>query len=420
MKRGILIGMIGLVLCLLCYLPGHGQWTVIKSFPYDMYDIQFLSSDIGYVCGGTNDGILMMTEDGGESWTTLITSATDIFRAAHFLSIEIGLLSTSGLGDRIFRTVDEGASWTEVYTGSSPMYDICFVNNSTGYIAPSVQNNHTIMKSYDAGASWNNVGSFTTTQSGSGVMDIDFPDGNTGYLGLDAGYIYKTASGGTNWIEKYSSDIFSIRALQFFTNETGYAAGLNSEGCPGINCGVLLHTTNGGEIWDTQFFDGEIYEVTFTDQNTGYIGSFGILKTTDAGQSWQMESGTALGEVTKIDFPESETGYALARLPGQAWLLKREPIPGIQQSIKVTRPTLSLFPNPVNDLLTISGSFPKGSTIHVEFLDVAGRCVVSLEIIDTFHGHFRKTVSVEMFSEGVYLVRAVSENQEVTKPIFIL
>jgi len=418
MKRRVFFRMIGMVLCLLCYLPGHGQWSVIKTFSCEMYDICFLSRDIGYICGGSNDGVLMMTEDGGDTWTTVITSATDIFRAVDYLTIDIGCITTTGLGDRIFRTDDAGATWIEVYVAGAPMYDINFLNNSTAYTAPSSLNSHSLVKSENAGVAWFEVGSFTTIQSGDGVMDIQFPDMDTGYLALDAGYIYKTTTGGVSWDEKYSTNTYSIRALQFFSTDTGYAVGEHTN-CAGTQCGILLCTQDGGEMWDTLFFEEEIYEIEFIDQDTGYIGSYGILRTTDGGLTWIPESGTSYGEVTKIDFPDPEVGYALARLPDQAWLLKRDPVMDVQEIDQHNIPTLTIFPNPASDIITLSYCSQNGSTVCFEFLDVTGRSVFSLKNRMISHGCFQESISVASLRPGIYMVRATCENQVVTKRVFI-
>jgi len=418
MIRGLRIVLVWII-CIAFPVIVNGQWAVIKSFPTEIFDIYFLNRDTGYVCGGTNDGILMMTEDGGETWTTVITSATDFFRAVCFVSPDTGFLSTSGLGERIFRTIDGGATWTETFSSSPPIYDICFPTHTTGYISPSIMEYQSVKRSEDAGAIWQDAGSFVTLQSGMGTMDLDFPELNTGYMALDAGYIYKTVNGGNDWAEKYSTDDYRFRALQFFAPDTGYAIGTIDGECLGINCGLLLKTLNGGETWDHSYVNPEIYEVEFTDPDTGYIGSNGILKTNDGGLTWEMEPGTNIGEVTKIDFPDPGMGYALARQTGQAWLLKRNPLTGILDYPQNKIASMTLFPNPTSDEITLSGCFTKGSVVRFEFRDVTGRCVFARENIKTFHGYFRETISVESFRSGIYLVRTVSENQTVTKTVFI-
>ncbi len=73
----------------------------------------------------------------------------------------------------------------------------------------------------------------------------------------------------------------SMQSLSFPDSLTGYAVG---------ECGTIIKTTNGGLSWIIQSSGTyeTLYAVDFTDPDTGYaVGAEGtILKTTNGGSDW--------------------------------------------------------------------------------------------------------------------------------------
>jgi len=96
----------------------------------------------------------------------------------------------------------------------------------------------------------------------------------------------------------------ALNSVFFPDANIGYAVG---------NYGTIVKTTNGGTDWDIES-SGTTYNLTsvfFSDANTGYaVGNNGIiLKTNDGGSSWYpLSSGTVYG-LTSVYFINASTGF---------------------------------------------------------------------------------------------------------------
>ncbi len=111
--------------------------------------------------------------------------------------------------------------------------------------------------------------------------DIQFLDTLNGWLAgrihrtkyRDNGGIFKTTDGGISWFASYITDSSEIYSLQFIDRDYGWAYGSR---------GVILKTTNGGNVWtkydsrelmyyqDSLHLTGTIY---FLNRLEGWIGS---------------------------------------------------------------------------------------------------------------------------------------------------
>lgn len=89
----------------------------------------------------------------------------------------------------------------------------------------------------------------------------------------------------------------------FFTcADTGFAVG---------DFGTLMKTTDAGLSWEVIELDYSlnIHSVIFTDNHTGFISGGDILKTEDGGLSWNVVC--PWNGFTSLSFPDIDTGYAV-------------------------------------------------------------------------------------------------------------
>jgi len=135
-------------------IDGGYNWISLESnTSITLYDIYFLNASEGFVvsgesgCGGTGcipeGGIILYTNDGGQTWSELNNSPSDIFDMYFTNELEgfaFGRGNYSG-GDfghsygSIFHTIDGGEHWT----GSSNVHEtgvivsVSFPSNKKGY-----------------------------------------------------------------------------------------------------------------------------------------------------------------------------------------------------------------------------------------------------------------------------------------------
>jgi len=131
-----------------------------------------------------------------------------------------------------------------------------------------------------------------------------FTDAYNGYIGGEAGTIFKTTDGGNSWTTYSSGIVLSIESLYFTDSITGYAVGSS----------IILKTTNAGITWngDTTGIDA-LNDIYFTDDNTGYaIGYHGVIyKTINAGVSWYTLTSGIESNLYSISFTDANTCYAV-------------------------------------------------------------------------------------------------------------
>ncbi len=128
------------------------------------------------------------------------------------------------------------------------------------------------------------------------------------------GHTLYSFDGGSSWdTTTYNSGYF-FKGIAFANNNIGVIAVLGSVGC-------VLRTTDGGVNWAWTWCDqtySGVYDITFTDATTGYMAGYGntqfgdgnIIKTTDAGQSWNSITGAIPNKPFEfIHFADNDVAY---------------------------------------------------------------------------------------------------------------
>jgi photosystem II stability/assembly factor-like uncharacterized protein len=190
--------------------------------------------------------------------------------------------------------------WYPLESGTSNVLkSVFFANSSIGYMA----GNGIMLKTSNGGLNW-----LVISESFSG-SSIHFTNEYTGYV--CEGTIHKTTDGGISWVNLNQS---SLRSVSFTDAQTGYAVGFNSK---------ILKTTNAGQSWEPQFvsmYDSRFNAVFFRNQNTGYIAGGKmhspeagvIFKTINGGVSWyEVSPNSPEIDFRSIVFPAKDTGYAV-------------------------------------------------------------------------------------------------------------
>jgi photosystem II stability/assembly factor-like uncharacterized protein len=206
---------------------------------------------------------------------------------------------------------------------------------------------------------------------------IHFPDANTGYaIGSKnnfGGVILKTTDGGTIWESQNSGSAYGLHSVYFTDSNTGYATGEN---------GTIIKTMNGGNNWIAQTSGTNRYftSVYFGDANTGYaVSGFpsggAIMITTDAGNTWSSQT-TVMNGLNSICLVDANTGYAV----GDDGLILKTTNGGVTRITEkiVERTDFRLqqnYPNPFNPVTTIRYSLPSSSRVKISVCNSLGQVV---------------------------------------------
>jgi photosystem II stability/assembly factor-like uncharacterized protein len=350
-------------------------WNTLNSgASTNLYTVHFMDTDSGYVAGA--GGTVLKTTDGGGSWNNV--SPSGIIDIA-MLDNTPGAAVIVGNGGLIMVTTDGGASWSTASSGvSDNLYSVSFVFD-VGLCGGGSQ---TILNSTSAGTTWN------ISQSGflgGGFWGAHLLSPQIGFVGGENSIFQplfgKSTDGGLSWdftVFYLNSNEGRIYAINFTDENTGYAASGVWTGQ-----GAISRTTDSGTNWSTTLFPDVLYGINFPVSSTSLVGyAVGmngvILKTTNAGVSWQSQiSGTssALRDVYFLDF---DNGYAV----GEGGLILEtttggEPPTGFVIDDNFGNPEIFAlwqnYPNPFNPATSIRYQIARAGQVQLTIYNAQGQ-----------------------------------------------
>lgn len=343
---------------------------------YDVWDIEFVNEQTGFICGDYYCSILKTT-NGGYNW--------EIKKLIH-----------------------------------QYLYDIKFVNQNTGY---AVGNPELILKTTNAGENWESLSPPGNTDFHS-ISIVD-----TSNIYVAGGYTVYSSNGGYNWSVITSGQAYGN--FVFFTSaSSGILADMRYTNSPGR----IFKTTDLGNSWTLIKQDTiSYYDVYFTDYNKGYVCGTNsvILKTTDAGSNWHNQYSIGDHWLIRVKFTSQNTGYCV----GEDIVLKTttggEPI-GIHPISNETPNTFSLsqnYPNPFNPVTKIKFqaplSPPEGGMqeVTLTIYDVLGK-EVAIVFTSPWGRIGGATYEAEWdasnYPSGVYFYRLTASDYSDTKKMVLI
>ncbi len=298
------------------------QWKTTTPYGVTINDIQFTDRYTGYAvfqaqgtgsCMTTNS--VYKTIDEGKSWIKMNTGTTNAINAVHFVNPMVGWFA--GNSSEIRKTTDGGMTWVQVSTGvGSGMNDIWFKDLNNGFV---IGNNGLLRKSTNGGSTWQTIASGVTTT----LRRIWFYDASLGFITCGNGQLLRTTNGGSTWTV-ITTGMTVLNDIVFTSPQVGYAIG-----------GSKLYTSqDGGLSWQLSGLNttGVLLRLTFPTPQTGYmiVDGVGIMKTTDAGNTW-FTCGATLNGLSDswkaLCFMDENIGYLCGSLGkiektidgGQTW-----------------------------------------------------------------------------------------------------
>jgi photosystem II stability/assembly factor-like uncharacterized protein len=301
-----------------------------------------------------DNGYFMVSGDAGQTWITtrMPGSNTHNFKVARFGNGALLMVADRG---RIFRSTDNASSWTRIYDANVPSpgysaYDLAtlgplavallggthvaishddgltwsklpnpFPGSEVG-MSLSIQSpqvwwlltNRTLYRTGDAGVTWTRESQIKAQ----GLQRLVFVDSLYGYQ-LREGQLLQTHDGGEGWVEM---DIFGFGSVTDL--DAGHGLG-DAVFCMSQGRYLLNVSPDAGATWnigltENAFADALPNTISFADARTGLIAGDGgrILRTTDAGVTWSIVSGSGyIGTTSKVLFADAQRGVTLTYAP---------------------------------------------------------------------------------------------------------
>jgi len=269
----------------------------------ELSGVAFADADHGWMVG--DYGTVLVTSDGGTTWTRQDTGTTEHLYALDFTDALHGW--AVGSAGTILVTSDGGTTWTpQTSAVTEPLYDVEFVDDLHGWAVGELG---LILVTSDGGANWaqQNYNDMVT------LYDVDFVDANTGWAvgadwsATDPALILATTDGGTTWVPQSSgvTGFEYVYGITFADANTGWAVG---------TMGSIVATTNGGATWSpqasgtTEPFSQVVCSGTSNVWATTWSGQ--ILATDDGGTNWTETSLTGVS-LWGISFSDASNGWAV-------------------------------------------------------------------------------------------------------------
>jgi photosystem II stability/assembly factor-like uncharacterized protein len=267
------------------------NWAEIGNAAYNstLSSMVFISPETGYAVG--SGGSFLKTENGGITWSVVEIGYRLNFKKINFLNSQKGfLIGNDGKTNQVslLKTIDGGLSWTAQVFG---------------------------VDEYNA-------------------SELYFYDENIGFIAGNEWY-YKTTDGGSTWVKKELSEVYTIYDIQFLNENKGFM----------VAVGGTFSTTDGGENWAEIITDISTC-IQFTDALTGYIANGSnqaFQKTTDGGLTWNSIPKPPIDFVDQIFFTDNNIGFAFSTDDYDAGKVAKTTDGGASWTIIVNEPRHKIF-----------------------------------------------------------------------------
>ncbi|MBM3330583.1 hypothetical protein FJY68_01870 [candidate division WOR-3 bacterium] len=342
---------ISFLTCVVLCAMAAADWSYRCPLPTgnDLFAVQHVQANTWLVSGA--GGTVLKTTDNGASWSDHGAYGRPYaFRRIHFPADTLTgfVLGRSGDGGRaVFRTTDGGRNWTMVLSNILYRFeDICFSSDTrtglaVGYF-PGSPESTVVFRTIDSGVTWTRS---EPREIGRLYGVLLLADDRTGYaagnLGTSGGVVFRTTDAGVTWNRVAGPVGHSLTHISFpVDGQTGYAVG---------NYGLVLKTTDAGLSWDSSGFQSGWNSIGagFRDNQTGFVlmgvyngGAQTRHRTTDGGATWSEDT-TSSFYPTSLDFAADGEHVLMTGLAGDLKLSSDTGRTWFDLARRVTRHTLT-------------------------------------------------------------------------------
>ena len=393
--------------------PGWYQQTLPVNDQIN--DIFFLDSLNGWVV--TPNGYILSTQNGGDNWSIQKDSAGNLY-SVQFMDSQTGYILGNGNHGIIYKTTNAGSNWILIhdFNPAGIFRDMSFVNKDTGWVCSVDNFDGGVFKTTDGGISWIQQFNYGTENPGR----IFFINKDTGWTSNGSGRkLYKTINCGLNWNQIYTSS-FPIQSLFFLNGQKGWM-----RGGPNTNTNGASYTTDGGYTWISSTGENTGFDVKFVNDSIGYAGGgfepLRITKSTDGGKTWGYQTALVTPDIS-VAILKKDTLLAWA---GEQVLNHTtdgggEVIVNIKHSTSVISNNFMLYqnyPNPFNPKTFISYDLKVTSIVILKIFNVQGINIKTLINQRQTPGEYRVEFDGSESASGIYFYRLDAKNER-TNQVF--
>ena len=391
------------------------QWIELQTgVTEDLYGVCCIDTNMVFVCG--QNGVILKTEDGGNSWQEKYRQSGYHWYKIKFVDSNVGfsLGRDNNYKGKLLKTIDGGETWMDMgcpfnaYNYLSPSScDLFLVDTDTLYVASDQ-----LMKSTDGGNSFSQL----EIEWLNSTQDLYF-EGNVGYIvwgmagDFQGTHVAKTTDYGSSWEEllSFDSEVEGIEKVLFHDkdhvsifggfgydeNELSYEYNeIRTD--DGFATYEWLQTENLPlGLWPV------ITGISFSDLQHGIIvyllegiqGFYptGIItyQTQDGGNTWmELDALICSGNVSYAGISSYESVYYLTSRNGGVYKLGKT-----YEGVAEGKNSVFVFPNPASETVHIDGV----EAVEVQVCNALGKMVKRVMNYNE--------VSLGGLPQGVYMLK---------------
>jgi photosystem II stability/assembly factor-like uncharacterized protein len=278
-------------------------WTYVWTKTHvDLSGVDFVDLNTGYAVGNSLSNspyTVTKTVDGGLNWDTLNMGVGFDYNDVDFVASDTGWIV--GVSGFIMRTNDGGVNWiNQGITTTSAFTIIKMIDSNTGYVAGE---NGMFYKTINGGATWNNLGAGTNQTA----LTMFWRNSNEGWITFTSGTIKKTTDGGNTWINcNFTNGPFDVTSIHMADSLNGIGTTTQAD---------IVRTSNGGLLWDgDNNFGNQPWALAFHGSQNGIlVGYYGcIQRSTDGGATIiDVAAANNYYDYNKIKFIDANHGWCV-------------------------------------------------------------------------------------------------------------
>ena len=286
--RGFSLSLV-VLLVLMCFWTSFGATKDQEKYSVNRRDkifgLHFTDAKCG--CAVGDMGLILATEDGGETWTKLKPVTNCSLNDIAFIDRNGWAVGDNGT---ILRTQNGGQDWeVQASNSDASLFSVFFWDTQSGVV---VGERGTVLLTEDGRSSWQ-APSLDWTQiipeslMANGILainlyDVFFTNGEHGWIVGDSGAVLFTGDGGKSFSVLRIGSYCPLYSVFFHTDEEGWGTGAG---------GSLLVTCDGGKTWQEQTLPtkANLFKITMSDDMGAIVGDVGtVFQTKDGGKNWNL------------------------------------------------------------------------------------------------------------------------------------
>jgi len=338
----------------------QATWQTINSpVTEDLISLSFTDETHGWIL--SEEGTLLKTTDGGDSWQTS-NVGSGRFTSIYFTSQTHGCITATLDSSLIFLTNDGGDTWQEIdHPHAQRLNDVYFANDLIGWTVGVQDDKNFNLYTSDGGLTWSPQMDIFIMEAE--LFSVSFRDEEIGTTcGADGNFFVTNSGGVSGWAMDIS--IPSLGIDLFDVVNWG-----DLKGCAVGTMGTALYTANYLLGWGIQNsgVTTDLYDIDMLSENNGWaIGDHGTIL--------HFTEGSSVGEDT---------------------------FPGI-----------TIYPNPTKGLIYLE--MKNQQDTQVSLLDMTGKMLLTKNITDHL-SHIE--IDTSPFPAGIYFLRINTAEKTIVKKI---